>query len=128
MPSGSYPRRWPCVDCQRPYTALRDNSRCTSCSRRRASERGAARARESRQRRAAALSTPTVRPIVPVPPPPPSGDLDVLCYRAHKERADLERQSNEQLADARRLFLVLEASTAPKRGRPRQDFRREVAA
>lgn len=120
-----YSRRWRCIKCKKPYTAIRENSRCTPCSRQHQSERGAARCRKARKVAAEAKKAglPKPRPTrvlalvgdyVCLPSPDPV-EQDRVMSRARQKARDAAA-----LADAKRLMALYVEASKPKRGRPRK--------
>lgn len=100
-------RVYPCVVCGTPESAVRKNTRCGDCSLALKQEHN----KRRRLRRAQIISHEPRRRNT-------GADLDVLCYRAHKER-----RAAQEAAQMREARLALEHElelTKPKAGRPKK--------
>lgn len=99
-------RIYPCVACGTPDTAVRRGTRCPACSLLAKQERNRSR----------------LRPMLDATPEPETAaetnDLDIQCYRAHKQiRRD---EFVTQMQDARAALERELAQTKPKPGRPKK--------
>lgn len=98
------PRVYPCVSCGKPDTAVRERTRCAECNLLAKKERNSGR----------------LRPATILEPgkQDDASDLDIMCYRSHKQWRE-----GEVAAQLREARLALEHElelTKPKAGRPKK--------
>ena len=107
-------RRWPCVDCRDPRTAMRPDTRCPKCS---------YLARLERMRKylanRKANGTTTGKPKAAKQKTQPQSDRDITLYRAEKA---LRKEYGPATRDVQICFEVAAQLKAekPKAGRPKK--------
>lgn len=107
-------RRFTCITCETPNSAVRDGCRCTTCSRTHQLARKRVTTAAWRARRVTEPKLVLVGPTVCLPSPNPL-EQDRVMSRARRQARD-----EAAMQEAKALWRHLEAAAKPKRGRPKK--------